>query len=1009
MFRRQKKTNEQNDLNPDNEIRKEQEAEEALLNIGNEAAGRMGGFLNPVSNEANNSIDGSDDTLKHYAENDLNNYTLFTGRKHRKKNIPPEIIKEGLTDYYENDLNNLTLNKPKGNNINTEKAPDDINGPAGKGMEEKDLSEDLIENDLPELIGPLMKGDADSLSSRISDNGSSPKQKEKKRSKSPKNSKKSSDGKAAVPQEEDRDLTMADESMEPAQGWDFVAEKLPARKKQKFLSKLASWAAYYSGKTIGRIGGIFATIGKSIWDLFRPGPGTLRGTFNRLRGSGRFQKQGDREIIPGWDGARFEKEAVSENDVELDFRRVPEIWSYPTAAKAAEGDATQRDAKPVNPVISVYISPSSDEYTAGENTSTGHSGVGIEFSRYSALSGRWQRYNLRFGYFTKGGLPLKEKFAVTGANNATIPGQLANEKGKHYKVSRSWSIRPKQVSDVLRAAESFADRGGYNAYTRNCTTFAKEMIVDAAKIKSAAGVFAKDEVYLHKKADAKMFAAGAFAPLAKAGVENGFEKIGQKDDLSYQNFGNKMVSKEDHARYRESVKFLSFRSTEADSPNAVAANLMRSEGGRSGSIGRFTGINLDGRAYDAAPLSLTVKRIIPLALDLKTRLTSITPPDRFTEAGEFSQLVEDLDGNRIFAQVSAIIPVHDDTVMKERAKQSDLMKVHTLFSDKIKKLNTLLFKYYRNDKRVQEIVLPYINLLNHGINAVNDAYAANGEKDLTGADSDLRKLTDEFGRKEYSFTNNGKTSTLTASQYEAWLQVCKTPQAALEKYYRYGLLKNKCQSHSATPEEKKELQTLSRVKDLALDFERSHRYMMNREKYSQQDVDYAFSLEKKERQGDFSSDMFEQNWNDPTMATMKNPNASASATYQMLIMKGVFGGMKDRFTKKFEKGCEPKDMPGWINDDILDCIRNHGEEMATIIRGMMHAADKPDKRRLQADFSSLLTRWIFELFHGEMDVNQYRTMVKTLMRRSGEIMKEVDKVITGVMGEDQPEKFPDSE
>ena len=238
----------------------------------------------------------------------------------------------------------------------------------------------------------------------------------KKGAKSPKKPKKPSAGKAAAPQEEDRDLTMADESMEPAQGWDFVAEKLPARKKQKFLSKLAS--------------------------------------------------------------------------------------------------------------------------------------------RYSALSGRWQRYNLRFGYYTKGGLPNKEKFAVTSANNATIPGQLANEKGKHYRVSRSWSIRPKQVSDVLRAAESYADRGGYNPYTRNCTTFAKEMIVDAAKIKSAAGVFAKDEVYLHKKADAKMFAAGALAPLAKGAVENGFEKIGHKDDLSYQNFGNKMASKEDHARYRKSVKFL---------------------------------------------------------------------------------------------------------------------------------------------------------------------------------------------------------------------------------------------------------------------------------------------------------------------------------------------------------------------------------------------------------------------------------------------------------------------
>lgn len=80
---------------------------------------------------------------------------------------------------------------------------------------------------------------------------------------------------------------------------------------------------------------------------------------------------------------------------------------------------------------------------------------------------------------------------------------------------------------------------------------------------------------------------------------------------------------------------------------------------------------------------------------------------------------------------------------------------------------------------------------------------ANKEKDLTGADSGLRKLTDEFGTKEYSFTNNGHTSTLTASQYEAWLQVYKTPQVALEKYYRYGLLKNKRQSGRATPEEKK--------------------------------------------------------------------------------------------------------------------------------------------------------------------------------------------------------------
>ncbi len=96
----------------------------------------------------------------------------------------------------------------------------------------------------------------------------------KKKKSSPKQgkSKKSSAGKAAAPINVDPDLTQVDESMEPAAGWDFAAEKLPARKKQGFLSKLASWAAYYSGKTIGKVGGIIATIGKALWGLVRPGP-----------------------------------------------------------------------------------------------------------------------------------------------------------------------------------------------------------------------------------------------------------------------------------------------------------------------------------------------------------------------------------------------------------------------------------------------------------------------------------------------------------------------------------------------------------------------------------------------------------------------------------------------------------------------------------------------------------------------------------------------------------------
>ncbi len=65
MFRRQNNQENQNAQNPDNAIRKEQDAEDSLLNIGNEAAGLMDDLPNLISNEANNSIDASDDSLTH--------------------------------------------------------------------------------------------------------------------------------------------------------------------------------------------------------------------------------------------------------------------------------------------------------------------------------------------------------------------------------------------------------------------------------------------------------------------------------------------------------------------------------------------------------------------------------------------------------------------------------------------------------------------------------------------------------------------------------------------------------------------------------------------------------------------------------------------------------------------------------------------------------------------------------------------------------------------------------
>ena len=874
--------------------------------------------------------------------------------------------------------------------------------PVIKGMTENEEPDDLNEDDPLGLNEPIIRQDSNNLITNIINEnkpgGSGKKGKQSKKQNPAPKAKKPSEAGAAAPQQ-DEDLTQVDQSMEPAAGWDFAAQKLAPRKKQNFLSKIVSWTAYYFGKTIGKIPGVLAAVGTSIWDFFRPGPGTFGGSINRLRGSDRFQERGDRSLIPGWDGAKFENEEGPADEVNADFRRVPEIWSWPIAAKATKGEDDDRNAKPLDPVISVYIGQGSKKYTVGNDNGTGHSGIGIEFSRYSALAERWQRYNLRFGYYMGGGGSEVSKVVVTSYNNATIPGQVMDEKSRGYDISRSFAAKPKQVSEVLRAAESYADRGGYNAYTRNCTTFAKEMIVDVAKIKGASAVFAKDDVHLPIGVDARMLGAGMTAPIFKADMENTFAHIGQKDDLSYQNFGNKMLSREDYERYKDSLKLWTWRSTEADSPNAVAENLRRSEGGTSGTIGMLRPVSDGPKEYNEAPMSVVIMQIGALLSDLKNTLSMITPADKLM-VDEMKDLLKDLTGMDISMKLQALMPQMDDILRTKKSKQSDLIKARALMTDTIKKLNTLLFKYYRNDKRVQVKVLPVINLLNHGINFVDNAYVTTEKKELTDRNGELSDIQQDFSRKQYKFNYNGKSLDLYPSEYEALLQVYKTPQKALEQYSRYQDLKEKRRTEGLSKGEQKEMEKFFRISQLVLNFQRSHRYMMTKDKFSQQDVDYAFSLAKKERQGGVDSNMFEaKSAGDPTMAKMKNPNASAAGVYQMMIMKDVFGGMKERFKEKFNGGYELGSMLKWIEGDALGCVKSHKKELTTIIRGLKHTTDKPDKENLKAGFTELLIRWIFELFRKEKDEGQYNLMVQVLTNSSGNIMSEVNKVISDVLKE----------
>ena len=146
---------------------------------------------------------------------------------------------------------------------------------------------------------------------------------------------------------------------------------------------------------------------------------------------------------------------------------------------------------------------------------------------------------------------------------------------------------------------------------------------------------------------------------------------------------------------------------------------------------------------------------------------------------------------------------------------------------------------------------------------------------------------------------------------------------------------------------------------------------------------------------------------------MKNPSASASGTYQMLIMKTIFGGMKERFSNQFKNYKENKDiknnklfkeMSDWISADAAGCIKDHQKEMTMVFRAVKNNTDKPDDEKLRDSFLNLLTKWLFQLFRADMDPNQYRKVIKYLRSYNNDVMKEADKIIATVMEEDEEDQ-----
>ena len=366
--------------------------------------------------------------------------------------------------------------------------------------------------------------------------------------------------------------------MYPVEGWNFTPQKMEDVKNTSGFAKFKNKLAHIFGGVFDFLSSAFG-IKQSISAIRRYAAGKKKRKLNANEKT-KIQDRRDHSAIPGWEGAKFDPNATSGEDILADFRRVPTVWSKLTADKASEGEGEEE--KPLPPTISIYIDqPKNNSSQTMAGVEMGHSMIGIEYSRFSQISKRYERYKLQYGFYpVVGGAKVANTLGML-SQDAIIPGQLVDDAGQKYTVSRRYPATAKQVNAILKASETYAD-GGYGYYTRNCTTFVKDM-AEIAHLPVSDKLFEKDEVAFSDMANLGRIGAEISGEHNLNGIEENLLSLSQQEDKSYAKFGNKRATEQDFENFKNSIKNGPAEIKETYSPASTGEHLRRETTGEIGS------------------------------------------------------------------------------------------------------------------------------------------------------------------------------------------------------------------------------------------------------------------------------------------------------------------------------------------------------------------------------------------------------------------------------------------
>ena len=526
-------------------------------------------------------------------------------------------------------------------------------------------------------------------------------------------------------------------------------------------------------------------------------------------------------------------------------------------------------------------------------------------------------------------------------SRAVIPGQLQDESFANFTIRRTYPATVRQVNRVLKASETYADKG-YNTFTRNCTTFVKDMVQYEAGIPAGREIFERETPGFSSLINAGIFAGKSSEFTERASMEDRFKYLGSQNDLNYGGEGNKRATKQDYRQFKESLaKSNGGYIGDSDLPNAVAENMRRLEGEDSGTLSSKlyfgTAAVNPGRSAtsDSSGSNNNDKRPKLNADNIRNAINN--------EAAQLTRTILNVSGKRTILEfidtpeldkdLKAIVPqieyygsaLYGVKTSNNTAKE--LRESRKMLDKQINDLNVLL-KIFHNDERLHLPVLHLISLLEWGIEIIDTAYEkVEFGKDAVGDVDYLRDRMDFRQSITYDKPNPDPNSSkkkirksieITPSHFEAYLQIYKSPEKAIDNYARCVELSKK---QNRTEAEEEEFKKRKRIEKLAGQYDNAHNYMLEKDSYSQQDVDYAFSLSKMEKKKKVYGPLV---------------SYSSSSIYKSLILEKIFGELTQRFENNFapEDIKDEKMISEWLDKDMCTCIDRRPHEMETVIKGL---------------------------------------------------------------------------